>query len=185
MRIFSNFDTNLKKRTFQRYQEEFWKDNVTLITKGWLFWCFNVFFPVFLYVIFAWLLWFLLYSLVARNIFFNILIPIFVWWLFLTILTTLNKYIAYKMDFVVVTPHFLIRYDQNWFFSRWITTINTLNIKTITVAKEWLLYSVFNTGDLVFLSEWTDIVHWEIIVHCIHKPERVRHAIYHIMKKNI
>ena len=183
MRIFSNFDTNLKKRTFKRYQEEFWKEHAVLITKGRLFWFINVFLPLSLYFIFIWTFGALFYFLFSEEFFFKIWLPIMWILMLLSFMAILNKYIAYKMDFVVVTPNFLIRYDQNWFFKKDIMTINTFNIRTITVAKQWFLYSIFNTWDLVFLSEWTDSVHWEITLHYIHKPEKKRHEIAHVMGK--
>ena len=91
-------------------------------------------------------------------------------------------YIEYKMDFSIVTPNLLIRYDQMWFFKRSIMTINALNIKTISVVKEWVFYSIFNNGDIVFLSEW-DMEHGEIILHYIQKPEKIRHMIAKVLKR--
>ena len=56
----------------------------------------------------------------------------------------IGKYIDYKMDFIVVTPESLMLYDQGGIFHREEITIGVLNIKTISIRKDKLLYSIFD-----------------------------------------
>jgi len=94
-----------------------------------------------------------------------------------------KNYIEYKMDFAIVTPKLLITYDQQWIFRRFIKTINAENIKTISVERTGFFYSIFNNWDLTFLSEWSELEHWEITLHYLYKPERHRHAIAQILNR--
>ena len=180
MRIFSNFDTKLKKRSFIRYQEKYWPDMVVLVVKGRLFWFMKIFFPFFVFVVSSLgiLLMFNLFLWTSGAFYGGI--PLVVLWFLLVLGPLLKRQIEYKMDFTVVTPKMLITYDQQWLFHRDIKTINTDNIKTVTVEKSGFRYSLFNTGDLTFLSEW-DMEHWEVRLHYISKPEKHRHAIAKIL----
>ena len=70
-------------------------------------------------------------------------------WLF----PIIGKYMDYKLDFIIVTPDVLIMYDQGGIFKRNIISTNEKSIKTISVKKSGLLYSIFNNGDIIFLTE--------------------------------
>gem|GEM_PF-2687451 len=61
MRIFSNFDTKLKKRSYVRYKKEFGQENVVLLSKSLLFGVLKFYLPfcVFLFcflIVFVFLL---------------------------------------------------------------------------------------------------------------------------------
>ena len=64
-----------------------------------------------------------------------------------------QKYIDYKMDFLIVTPKEIIKYDQKGVLSRKGESISADKIKTITIRKEGFLASFFDIGSLVFLAE--------------------------------
>lgn len=181
MKIFSNFDTTLKRRTFARYQKQFGHGNVVLIVKWRLFWIEKIFMPLVFYVVMSSGILYLFYYFLWYDGFLYGGIPLVSLGLFILAGPLLTRYIEYKMDFSVVTPKLLITYDQKWIFRRNIKTINTLNIKTVSVEKVWFWYSLFNTWDLVFLSEWWDMQHGEVVLHYISKPEKHRHAIAFVL----
>ena len=103
-------------------------------------------------------------------------------WLF----PIVGKYMDYKLDFIIVTPDVLIMYDQWWIFKRNIISTNEKSIKTISVKKSGLLYSIFNNGDIIFLTEWdTTGGGGEITLRRVPKPEKRRKEIARIMSKDL
>ena len=105
------------------------------------------------------------------------------YWFLLTISSVLKYYVDYKMDFSIVTPEYLTRYNQSWFFKRDIKSSYVRNIKTITIVKNSMLYNIFNNWNLLFLSEWDrEKWDWEIILHYIKNPEEKKKEITRIMK---
>lgn len=139
MRIFSNFDTKLKKRSFHRYQQEYGIDNVVLLVKGKLFCLLKIFIPLMAFVFACTAILRMFVLLVGKNGLLYGGIPLVVLGPFL------NRYIQYKMDFSIVTPKMLITYDQKGIFHRDIKTINAINIKTVSVEKAGVWYSLCNT----------------------------------------
>lgn len=101
-------------------------------------------------------------------------------WLF----PIVGKYIDYKLDFIIVTPDVLIMYDQWGLFRRNVISTNEKSIKTISVQKSGLLYSIFNNGDIVFLTEWDAANNGEITLRWVPKPEKRRKEIARIMSKD-
>ena len=86
------------------------------------------------------------------------------------------------MDFSLVTPEFLTRYNQSWALKRDIKSSYVKNIKTITIEKNTLRYNIFDNGNLIFLSEWDRDNDGEIVLHYIQNPEQAKKKIVRIMK---
>ncbi len=93
----------------------------------------------------------------------------------------IGKYIEYKLDFVIVASESVIMYSQMGIFQRDVITIPAQNIKTILVKKESFLYSVFNNGDIVIMTEWGDISTGEVSLRRVPKPEKRRNEIAKII----
>ncbi|NOZ43745.1 MAG: hypothetical protein GXP45_00985 [bacterium] len=135
MRIFSNFDTKLKERTLARYQDEFGKDKVVFLVKGKLFTLVKIYFPFFAYLIPSLGILYLFEYLLGEAWFLYGGVPLIILGFFLILGPLLRRFIEYKMDFSIVTPKFLITYNQRGLFDREIKTINTSNIRTVSVEK--------------------------------------------------
>lgn len=184
MKIFSNFDTTIRRTKFQEYQEQYGPENVIMFGRSKLYRVIKVVIPtIFLLAItvlgLVWLysrLWndYMMYFVIAFVLFDLV-------WLF----PIIGKYMDYKLDFIIVTPDLLIMYDQWGIFKRNIISTNEKSIKTISVQKSWLLYSIFNNGDLVFLTEWDAANNGEITLRRVPKPEKRRKEIARIMSKDI
>jgi hypothetical protein len=186
MKIFSNFDTQRKKEAINEMIEKYGEKNVLLLWKSFLFLFVKVLFPVF------W--WFIAIFWLRAVVFFNmwndmyiikILFSVFMWLLYrfiLLISSVIKYYIDYKMDFSIVTPEYLTRYNQTWFFKRDIKSSYVRNIKTITIVKNDILYNIFNNWNLIFLSEGDRENEWEIVLHYIQNPEKKKKEIIRIMK---
>lgn len=182
MKIFSNFDTRLKKKTLEKYQKEYWVDKVIMLWKSGLFRFLKIFLPMFFYllvlagavrlayimfddsnhVIYAWIVVFVLLLLVSWPI--------------------IKHYMDYKMDFAVMTPESLIMFNQTWFFKRDTAAIDIDKIKTISITKRSLMYSIFNNWNMIFLSEWDNKNFWEVTLLFIFRPEEKREKISAIIE---
>jgi hypothetical protein len=89
-------------------------------------------------------------------------------------------YIDYTMDFTIVTPEQIISYDQTFVLNRFVRTMQTSKIKTVSISKSWLIYSLFDNGDISFLSEW-DQAEGEITLDWIKDPEAIKRTVLHLV----
>lgn len=87
------------------------------------------------------------------------------------------------MDFIIITPDYLMMYDQAWIFNKRVITVNEKSIKTISVERRWVLYSLFNNWDLIVLAEGDVTEHGDVKLKWIPKPEKRRKQIVEIMHK--
>jgi len=186
MKIFSNFDSERKKEAYKEMIEKYGEENVLVLKKSLLFLFVKVIFPVFWWFIAVFCLRILIYINLWDYVTIKILFTIFMLLLYrfiLTISSVVKYYIDYKMDFSVVTPEYLTRYNQTWFFKRDIKSSYVRNIKTITIIKNSIWYNIFNNWNLIFLSEWDrEKWDWEIVLHYIQNPEDKKKEITRIMK---
>jgi len=183
MRIFSNFDTKLKREEFDSYKKKFGKENVILVSKWGLFRFLKLRFPLFFFLIVS--LWALLavHTWLDEKFYYFGVIPLVVLMLFYMGPRYLKALIDYHMDFLIVTPYKLVRYDQTGLFHRDVISINVNSIKTVSVKKKWIIYSLFDDGDIVFLSEW-DVTNGEIMMKYINDPEWQKKKISDVMRRD-
>lgn len=186
MKIFSNFDSERKKEAYKEIVEKYGEENVLVLNKSFLFLFVKVLIPVFWWFIAVFWLRFLIYiNLWDENNTIKALFTLFMLLLYLFILTissVVKYYIDYKLDFSVVTPEYLTRYNQTWLFKRDIKSSYVRNIKTITIVKNDPLYNIFDNWNLIFLSEGDRENDWEITLHYIQNPEAKKKEITRIMK---
>lgn len=180
MKFLSNFDTRLKQRTLNRYQKQYGIDSIVLLSKSGLYGFLKFYLPLFLYLFVSVIILFLFYYILGRDLLIYVGLPLTIFGFLIIILPLLGRFIEFKMDFAVVTPNMLITYDQQGLFKRQIRTINAQNIKTISVERKWFIYSLFNNGDIVFLSEW-DMQHGDIKFEYLFKPEKKRYALSKVL----
>ena len=142
-------------------------------------------------VVFPLLWWTVVFVLLQFPIYFSLgkfwvtkyLVTIVLFFIYLFMLSPIFKYyLDYMMDFSLVTPEFLTRYNQSWMLKRDIKSSYVKNIKTITIEKNTLRYNIFDNGNLIFLSEWDRDNDGEIVLHYIQNPEQAKKKIVRIMK---
>lgn len=181
IRIFSNFDTSYKNKTVAKYTNQYGEENICFMSKSKLFWFLYIFLPLFIYFVGSALIIWWLYSFFDMNGVYYVGIPVLVLWLIALSKPVILHYIDYKMDFTIVTPKALIRYNQHWIIDRHIKTIDAVNLRTVFIQQKWLLYSIFNNWDIIFLSEW-EKAYGEIRLEYIYKPEKNRRIIAKIIR---
>ncbi|RKW21162.1 hypothetical protein D8B45_06375 [Candidatus Gracilibacteria bacterium] len=183
MKIFSNFNTERKKEAYSEAVEKFGEKNIFVLKKSFLFLLVKFLIPV--------LGWTLLFTVLDLTIFFGLsefgqvrrrLLGAFSLSYLIVISPLLKYYIDYTMDFSIITPEYLTRYNQSGIMARDIKTSNVMNIKTISIEKHSFLYNIFNNGDLIFLSEGDKADQGEIVLHYIKNPEGAKKEITRIMK---
>lgn len=90
-------------------------------------------------------------------------VPVEAQWGFLIIMVVIGfamnvklskRRIDYRMDFLLITPKEVTKYDQGGVFHRDIENIPVDKIKSISVGKHGFLQSLFDIGSLTFLAEW-------------------------------
>lgn len=171
MRIFSNFDTALRQTTFIEYQEKYGIDNVICFWRSRLYEFYRVIFPLLgllLFTIFGFMFFYRRLSGDYSSYIVIVIAIVDIMFLF----PIIRKYLDYKMDFIIVIPNAIMMYDQWGLFERDIITISTQSIKAISIIKSGLLYSIFNNGDIVILTEGDSEQRWEIKLHRIPKPDK-------------
>lgn len=182
MRIFSNFDTKLRSKCIQEHSDKYGKEHVLCFWRSRLYWFIKIFFPLIFLIGLCFSIIIVFYYVFDWNYLLFISLATFVLSLFFLI-PILGKWIDYKMDFIIVTPDYLMMYDQSWIFNKKVITVNEKSIKTISVERKGFLYSLFNNWDIIVLSEW-DMVHWEITLKWIPKPEKRKSQISRVLNKD-
>ncbi|MFZ2150849.1 MAG: hypothetical protein WAZ12_04000 [Candidatus Absconditicoccaceae bacterium] len=183
MKIFSSFDTRLRQKSLKEHQDQYGVDKVVLLDKSWLF-LFEKVFPKLLGSIII-----MIVTIVVSNWVFGtsqekytIYVIIGMIFVLLTFAGPVIKhFIDYYMDFALVTPKSLIMFNQTGIFKRDMATVDVDKIKTISVRKRYFLYSVFNNGDLIFLSEGDSDNFGEITLYFIPRPEEKKEMISNII----
>ncbi len=111
-----------------------------------------------------------------------IVVIVFLAWA-VSLLPVMKKYIDYKLDFTIVTPKWVFLFNQTGILNRNMTSLNVNNIRSIVVNKSWLIYSIFNNGDIRILSEWSDNELWEVQMKYVNNPEMKRAKIKQIFSR--
>lgn len=180
MKIFSNFDTQLKNIKRQEYEQEHGVDNVLMFGRSKPYLWLKVIFPIVSLFLVSLFVLIFFYRWLGSDYFVAILI--FVLILFVVALVPLvGKYIDYSFDFIIVIPSCIMMYDQWWLFKRKVMTISAQSIKMISIKKDNLLYSIFDNGDLVVLTEWDVHDDGEIVFRWVSSPETKRNKITRIV----
>lgn len=68
-----------------------------------------------------------------------------------------QMYFNYKMDFLIITPKEVIKYDQEGVFSRDVEKIHSSKVKSVSIRKSGFIDSFFDIGTIVFLAEAGDL----------------------------
>ncbi len=189
MWIISTFDPKFQKKTIGKNKERYWSENIIHIRKSKLFLWLKVLIPSF---VFSWILIFLLTLVVIyvtiTRLLVTLILMFLAWWL-VPMSKKIKLYLDYKMDFVVVNPRSLIRYNQEWFFKRITKTIDLKDIRSTSVRKSGIVNSIFNNGELVILSEagweWTETTRaGEIVFRYVYHPDLRNSQINKLLSKD-
>ncbi len=189
MWIISTFDPKFQKKTLRKNIERYWEDKIIHIKKSKLFYWTKIVLPAsFWTAVLIFALTMVVGNIEAYWLLITIVILFVLLWL-IPIFRVIKFYLDYKMDFVIVNPHSLIRYNQEWFFKRISKTIDLKDIRSTSVRKSWLMNSIFNNGNLLFLSEaWEredeeSMRVGEIVFRYVYHPDLVNSRVNKLLAK--
>lgn len=190
MWIISTFDPKFQKKTMGKNIERYWSENVIHITKSKLFLWLKVLIPtIFLTLLLIVLLTFVIMYVDITRLIITLIIVVLIGWA-MPMRKILKLYLDYKMDFVIVNPISLIRYNQEWFFKRISKTIELKDIRSTSVRKAWFINSIFNNGELVFLSEGWELDYeesrraGEVVFRFVYHPDKVNSEVNKLLSKD-
>lgn len=182
MRFFSNFDTGMEKQLVDEYKQAFGDDKVVSVHLSRWYYISRVVAP---YVLFAILFCVGLYVVYmfeyeGQEIVRLLFLAIFVIYLLVVMKMTSSKYVDYTMDFLIVTPKEIIKYNQSGMFTRESETIHVDKIKSVSVSKHGVLNSFFDIGTIIFMAEGDDDK-WDVVMPYVDAVESVEKQIRHVM----
>jgi len=180
MKIFSNFDTKLRQKTFAEYQDHYGVDNVLCFWRSQFYYIYKVILPL-LSVVLLTILGLVFFYNWLDGTYFGYIVTAIVIIDVVFLFPLIGKYFDYKMDFIIVIPNSIMMYDQWGIFKRNVHTITAQSIKAISINKAWLLYSLFDNGDIVILTEWDTEHDGEIRFRWIPRPEKRKNQIVKIV----
>jgi|AntAceMinimDraft_5_1070358.scaffolds.fasta_scaffold170243_1 hypothetical protein len=190
MKILSNFNTKLDDELYAKACKQFGNDKVLIIRRDPIYLWFKVILPSIWRIIgvsmLIWLELRLLDAWVIDRIMMWIasgLIAI-VW--IVWIIHVCSKLMDYYMDFTIVTPKHIVRYDQCGLFTRGSVSLDLTNLRSVNEEKWGILKSIFNYGTIVFFSEGdyggVNSNNGTITLKYINYPRKVREIIMNIIK---
>lgn len=185
MKIFSNFDTQRKQEAVSEAIEKFGESNILVLRKSKLFLFSKVVWPILWWTLVFVAIQFPIYLVLDEfgSVRYFLTAGMFIAYLIM-ISPNFKYYIDYAMDFSIITPFSLTRYNQTGILHRDIKSSNIRNIKTVSIDKNNFWYNIFDNGDLIFLSEGDQADQGEITLHYIQDPESQRKEITRIMRIN-
>lgn len=87
------------------------------------------------------------------------------------------------MNYAIFTPQEAILVEQIGFFKRVIKSLDTKQIKSISIQKSNWLYSLFNDGVLTIFNEGSNSHSMgEITFKYVYAPEQIKDRIHSIIK---
>lgn len=183
MKIFSNFDTRFKADTIKKFVNENGQDNVLVIQRSALFAWLHIYIPFFFYTLFFVGALYFVQFVQNLHLFAYTLYAVVVVTYIMIIYPIFKHYLDYYFDFSIITPQGVHLYNQRWLFARTMSVLNVNNIRTVNVQKVTLIYSLFDNGDIIFLSEWAENDLWDAKVYYVKNPEDVKYRIEALFSK--
>lgn len=154
MKIFNNFDTNLKKNEYNEAVNIYWDCNVLLVQRYITFWIFKwllwLFFVIIINVLIIWGLYWGIENFSLRNIFLWVLIILDLIYLY----KLLNLYIDYKFDFTLVTPKWIITFKQKWIFDSKLKELPASQVRSVQSYRKWLIWNILSYWSIEIITDW-------------------------------
>lgn len=176
MKLFSCFDTNLKQQYIDKAYAQYGTEQVVVVTRDRLYFFLKVILRIVTWIMIHLGIIALTYYLIGYEHMLTYSLPLGFLIALIFYIIAWENYIDYSMNYAIFTPHEATLVEQQWIFKRNIRTLDTNKIKSLNIKKSTLLYSIFNSGMLNIISEWSDEI-WEINFKYVHNPESIQSRI--------
>ena len=186
MKFLSNFDTKLEWKLLEQYQQMFGDEYVMSIHKSKFYYYAYIGLPFLLYIacVLVSIYVAVFVELPLEAIYQDVLLWVVIGVAFLVGIWLMRKvsgkYVDYKMDFMIITPKEIIKYDQTGVLKRDSEMIHADKIKSISISKSGFMNSLFDMGTLVFLAEGND-EKWDIVMPYVDAVEAKEKTIKHVL----
>lgn len=155
MKLFHNFDTELKQKDYRGAINRVGKNKVILVERSFYYWLLKGLIPLLLCIIInIWVFILFIYLLdkgFTSFAWFIIFIWLFVllWWL----IRIMNYYINYKLDFSIITSEEIITHSQKGFFKRNYKNMPSSKIRSIQSQHSGVWGNLLNYGSITLLID--------------------------------
>lgn len=159
MRIFSNFDTQFRKKVYNKRREKYGEEQVLVIRRSKYHLIFRVIIPIIILLVLA----VVGYIFLGKNAWMHLAVyPLgFVWFLVLWF-RPIHKLLKYLYDFTIIDPSGVTTYKQKWIFKSYLKQIPGNRIRSIEIERNSLLENVFWYGCVNILTDFMENMHlWE------------------------
>jgi hypothetical protein len=153
MRIFNNFDTELKKNEYEWAVKIYWKDKVFLIQRYVAFWIIRWIIPFILIFIINIGLFMLLFFLESVKPLFDVLFWILIIIDIIILYKFFNLYLDYKFDYTLVTPYGIVTHKQKGLFYSKVKDLPTSKIRSTQLYRSWILWNIFSYWVIEILTD--------------------------------
>ncbi len=191
MKIFNNFDTELRETEYQESIQKYWQKSVLLITRSNYYWLVKWILPFLGFLILSLGVFFLIYFL---HSFWDILsyIVLGLWVIFFLVILKyiFNIYVHYRFDFTIVNPDEIITYGQLWLLNSSYKSFPIKKIRSIRSYRASLLGNILGYWDLIFLSDgsaelvpwqtWEKYWSWKMTLTFVKRPNQLKKLIMEI-----
>lgn len=156
MRIFNNFDTQLKSKEYKEAVNNHWKENVILVERYISYWIFKWIFPIIRFLVWMSVFLYLTYLAFSMNATFGwVMISVAIISSLFFLYYLMNTYIEYKMDFTIITKDWINTYKQMWIFNSQFKNLPSSKIRSIQASREWVFGNIFGYWYVEFLTDWS------------------------------
>ena len=150
MKLFHNFDSNSSKKNYDIAIAEFGIDKVYMVEKHSYYILVYIIAPAIsilllcIYSIYMWYIWYIMVVIAMVSLAVYMLISL--WY----------NYFNYKYDYIIVTPRYIISYDQTSLFTNTIHTFESTEVLKIDVETPTLLSGILDYWNLRITIEWDE-----------------------------
>ncbi len=156
MKIFSNFDTNFRKKVLEKRKESFDDSQIIVIIRSKYYFIFRVFIPFVAYLLIGLTI---AYFLRKYSLDFFIYIPLGLVWLLVIWFRVVHRFLKYRYDFTIVDPRGITTYKQKGILHSFLKQIPANRIRSIQICRNNLLENVFWYGSIDILTDFAENMH--------------------------
>ncbi|MFK7780042.1 MAG: hypothetical protein QM490_02745 [Candidatus Gracilibacteria bacterium] len=154
MRIFNNFDTELKDKEYDYAMQKHGNKNIILIQRTLAYWIVNGIIPFLIFTTIVILFFVMHMKFIQQNgLLSYVLIGVLVL-LALSILRYLvNIYLEYKFDFTIISREGISTFKQLGFFNSKNKDLPSSKIRSISSARHGLFGNIFGYGNIEIITD--------------------------------
>jgi uncharacterized membrane protein YdbT with pleckstrin-like domain len=163
MKIFNNFDTELKKTEYEEAIRNYWKDKVVLVQRYVAFWIIKWIIPFCFVVVINAMCFIWAFMLENFQILFNIIICVVTMGDLIFFFYLFNLYLDYKFDYTIVTPDGIVTYKQKGLFNSKMKDLPTSKIRSTQSYRSWILGNIFSYWIIEIITDgwlWANNDDW-------------------------